>query len=61
VEDGLWVDVVDGGQEAIFKLLFGSDQDMTQRGARELGEEAINQVEPAPLILGPRRDPSAGS
>ena len=50
------VDVVDGGQDAIFKLLFGSDQDMTRRGACELGEEAINQVEPGAVF----RDENAG-
>ncbi len=46
MDDVLWVDVVD----AIFKLLFGSDQDTTQRGARELGEEAVNQIEPGAVF-----------
>jgi hypothetical protein len=55
-DDGLWVDVVEGGQDALFKHLFGSDQDRTRRGARELGEESINQVEPGAVL----RDEEAG-
>jgi hypothetical protein len=46
VDKGLPVDVVDGGQDAIFKLLFGSHSDMAQHGARELGEEAFDEIQP---------------
>jgi hypothetical protein len=56
VDDWLPVDVADGGQDAIFELLFGSDQDRTRRGARELGEESINRVEPGAVL----RDEEAG-
>jgi len=52
VDDGLLVDAVDSGQDAIFELLFGSDPDMTQHGARELGEEALDQVEPRAVFRG---------
>jgi hypothetical protein len=34
VDDGLSVDVGDGGQDAIFELLFGSDPDMTRTTER---------------------------
>ena len=46
MDDWVLVDVVDGGQEAIVEFLLGSDPDMARRGARELAEEAFDQVEP---------------
>ena len=45
MDDWVLVDVLDGGQDAIFELLLGSDPDMAQHGARELGEEAFDEVE----------------
>jgi hypothetical protein len=45
----LLVDVPDGGQDLIFEPLFGQ----AQRGARELGKEALDQVEPRAVF---RRD-----
>ena len=52
MNNGLPVDVIDGGQDAIFKLLFGSHPDMAQHGARELGEEAFDEVQPRAMLRG---------
>jgi hypothetical protein len=42
MDDGLLVDAVDGGQDALRELLFGGDADVAQHGAGELGEEAFD-------------------
>jgi hypothetical protein len=46
MHDGLLVDVLYGGQDALRKLLFGSDLDVSEHGARQLGEEALLSQEP---------------
>jgi hypothetical protein len=35
-----------GGRETILEFLFGFDADMTQHPASELGEEALDEIEP---------------
>jgi hypothetical protein len=40
VNDGVTID-------AILELLFGRDANVTQNRARELGEEALDEVEPS--------------
>src|ERR1700752_2864233 len=52
VSDGLLVDVVDGGQDAVFEFLFGGDADVAQHGAGELGEEPLDEVEPGAMLRG---------
>jgi hypothetical protein len=51
VNDGLLIEIVHGGD---FELLFGCDTDMTQNGAGEFGEEALDQVEPGAVGGGER-------
>ncbi len=46
MDDGAFVDVVDGGQDALFEFLLGGDADMAQHRASKLGEEAFDEVEP---------------
>jgi len=46
VDDRLLVDVVDGGEDAVCELVLGSDPDVAQHRARELGEEALDEVQP---------------
>jgi hypothetical protein len=46
VDHGISVEVFDGGHDALLEFLFGSDTDMAQDGARELGKEALDQIEP---------------
>ena len=59
MDDRVLVEVVDGGQDAIFEFLLGSDPDMAQHGARELGEEAFNQVEPRAVFWREDEDEAA--
>jgi hypothetical protein len=44
VDDRLLIEVIDGSHDAILELLFGCDTDMTQNGAGEFGEEALDEV-----------------
>ena len=46
MNDRPFVEMVHGGHDAILKLLFGGDANMTQDRAGELGEKALDQVEP---------------
>ena len=49
------IDLVDGSHDAILEFLFGSDADVAQDGAGELGEEALDEVEPR-AVLGCERE-----
>ena len=55
MHDGLLVDVLYGGQDTLHKLLFGSDSDMSEHGARQLGEEALDEIEPGTMLGGERK------
>jgi hypothetical protein len=50
MNDGLLVEVIHGGHDAIFEFLFGCDTDMTQDGAGEFGEEALDEIEPGACV-----------
>src|ERR1700704_717696 len=44
------VDVVHGGHDAFLELVFGGDADVAQDRASELGEEALDEVEPGAVF-----------
>ena len=44
MNDRLLIEVIHGGHDAIFELLFGCDADVAQDRAGELGEEAFDDV-----------------
>src|SRR5215475_13461012 len=46
MDDGVAIDVVDAGHDALLELVFRCHPDVTQDGAGEFGEEALNEVEP---------------
>jgi len=50
VNDGIAIDGVDGRHEALLQFLFGRDADVTQHGAGELREEALDEVEQEPCF-----------
>src|SRR5207237_5317916 len=50
VNNGVLVEVVDGGHEAVLEFLFGGDPDVTQDRAGELGKEALDEVEPGAVL-----------
>ena len=52
MDDGLLVDVLDGGQDTLCELVFGSNSDVPEHGARQLGEEAFDQIEPGAMLRG---------
>ena len=46
MDDGVAIEVIHGGHDAVLEFLFGCDADMAQHRAGELGEEAFDQIEP---------------
>ena len=46
VDDGLAIDVGDKGHQAFPEFVFGADADVAQHRTRQLGEEALNEIEP---------------
>ena len=50
MDDGMLVDVVHGGHDALLELVFGGDADVAQDGASEFGEEALDEVEPGAVL-----------
>ena len=49
VDDGMLVDVIDSRQDPLLQFLFGCDSDVAQDRARELGEEALDEIEPGAM------------
>src|SRR5208337_1851207 len=50
VNDGMAIEVIHGGHDAVLELLFGCDADVAQDRAGELGEEALDEVEPGAVL-----------
>jgi hypothetical protein len=50
VNDGVAIEEVGGGHDAVPELLLGRDADMAQPGAGQLGEEALDEVEPRAML-----------
>src|SRR5208337_3235746 len=44
------IEVIHGGHDAVLELLFGCDADVAQDRAGELGEEALDEVEPGAVL-----------
>ena len=52
MDDGVSIEVVDGGHDAVLEFRFGCDADMAQDRACELGEEAFDEIEPGAVLGG---------
>ena len=50
MDDGMAIDVVDTGHDALLELVLGGDADMAQDRAGELGEEALAPTALAPTL-----------
>ena len=50
MNDGIAVEIIHGGHEAILELLLGGDADVAQDGAGELGKEALDEIEPGTVL-----------
>ena len=46
VDDGLAIDIGNKGHQAFPEFVFGADTDVAQDRTRQLGEEALNEIEP---------------
>ena len=69
MNDGVIVEEVDGGHEALLEFVFGGDADVAQDRAGELREEALDEVKPGAMggregeceaMRGLLRDPGSG-
>jgi hypothetical protein len=52
VDDGVAIDVLDTGHDALLELLLRCHPDVAQDRAGELGEEALDEVEPGAVLQG---------
>ncbi len=50
MDDGVSIEVIDGGDDAVLEFLFGCDADMAQHRAGELGEETFDEVKPGAVL-----------
>ena len=46
MDDGMAVEFIHGSHDAVLEFLFGCDADVAQHRACELGEEALDEIEP---------------
>ena len=46
VDHWLAIDVADEGDQAFLELVFAADADVAQHRTRQLGEEALDEIEP---------------
>ena len=50
MDDGIAIEFIHGGHDAVLKFLFGRDADVAKHGAGELGEEALDEIEPGAVF-----------
>ena len=50
MDDGMAIEFMYGGHDAVLEFLLGCNPDVAQHGAGELGKEAFNQVEPGAVL-----------
>ena len=50
MNDGIAVEIIYGGHEAILEFLLGCHADVAQDGAGEFGKEALDEVEPRAVL-----------
>ena len=50
MDDGVSVELVHGGHDALLEFLFRCDPDVAQHGAGELGEETLDEIEPGAVL-----------
>src|SRR5271166_301320 len=60
MDDGVSVELVHGGDDALLEFLFGCDSNVAQHGACELGEEALDEIEPGAVLGGEGEFEAAG-
>ena len=52
MDDRFVVDQIDGGEDPLAQFLQGGDANVAERGACELGEETLDEIEPGAMFGG---------
>ena len=52
MDHGIAIEFVHGRHDPILEFVFGCDADVAQHGSRELGEEALDEIEPGAVLGG---------
>lgn len=50
MDDGVAIEVIHCRHDSVLEFLFGSNTDVAQDRAGQLGEEALDQVQPGPCL-----------
>ena len=50
LNDAIAVEFIHGGHDAVLEFLLGCDADVARHRASELGEEALDEVEPRAML-----------
>ena len=50
MDDGVAVEVINGGDDTVLEFLLGCDADMAQHRAGELGEETLDEIKPGAVL-----------
>ena len=50
MNDGMAIEFIHGSHDAVLEFLFGCDADVAQHRAGELGEEALDEIEPGAML-----------
>ena len=50
MNDGMAIEFIHGSHDEVVELLFGCDADVAQHRAGELGEEALDEIEPGAML-----------
>ena len=50
MDDGVSIELVHGGDDALLEFLFRCDADVAQDGAGKLGKEALDEIEPGAVL-----------
>src|SRR5208337_4096220 len=60
MDDGVSVELVHCGDDALLEFLFRCDSDVAQDGASKLGEETLDDIEPGAVLGGEGEFEAAG-
>ena len=50
MNDGMTIEFIHSGHDAVLEFLFGRNADVAQDGAGELGEKALDEIEPGAML-----------
>ena len=50
MDDGMAIEFIHGGDDAVLEFLLGCNADVAQHGAGELGEKTLAEIEPRAML-----------